>query len=284
MMLTLLGLAIGAWAIDFREAEAGSGIPLGTGIWSAVSMLIAAFAGGYVAARMGGAVDRTDGVYYGVVVWAVTWLTFAWLTTTVLSFMIGGLFNAFGSAVQSIGQGLGTAASRAAGNMNVNISADDLQRQIESVLQATGKKELQPGEIKQDTERITGQAQSGKPIGEVRESALNEVREKLSALDRDAAVNVLVNKLGMTRPQAEQVVQSTIGVIGPIQQTVQNLKQQSVDTANKAVAQIGSAAWWMFLLALLTLGVSGAGGAFGAIEEPALEMQGEARRDVRRTG
>jgi hypothetical protein len=61
-------------------------------------------------------------------------------------------------------------------------------------------------------------------------------------LDRDTAINVMVNKLGMTRPQAEQVAQSTIGVTGPIKQTMQNVKEQSVDVANMAITQIGSAA------------------------------------------
>ena len=93
-----------------------------------------------------------------------------------------------------------------------------------------------------------------------------------------------MNKLGMTRPQAEQVAQSTIGVIGPIKQTVQNVKEQSVGAANTAITQIGSAAWWLFLLALLTLGASLGGGSFGTVEDPMLTTEGQSMRDVRGTG
>ena len=93
MMLTLLGLAIGAWSFDLRDSQPMAGIPLGTGIWTGVSMLISAFVGGYVAARTAGVSTRMDGLYHGATVWGVNWLVFAWLTTTALSFMIGGLFR-----------------------------------------------------------------------------------------------------------------------------------------------------------------------------------------------
>jgi len=118
----------------------------------------------------------------------------------------------------------------------------------------------------------------------VTDSALSELQQKLTAFDRDAAINVMVNKLGMTRPQAEQVAESTIGVIGPIKQTMQNVKEQPVDVANTAITQIGSPAWWLFLLALLTLSASLAGDAYGIGEEGMITVEQQSIRDVRRTG
>jgi len=285
MVLTLLGLAIGAWSIDLQEAKPMGSIPLGTGIWSAISMLIAAFVGGYVAARMGGIYSRPDGMFHGIVVWAVNWLVFAWLATTAMSFMVGGVFNALGTAIKSVSQGVGSAVTRAAGGTNVDISMDDVRRQIESVLQATGKKELQPGEIKKDVGTVTGKAQAGKPLDQVADSAWKELQQKLMTLDRDAAINVMVNKFGMSEAQARQVVQSTIGAIAPIKETVQNVKEQSVDIANTAISRIGSAAWWLFLLALLTLGLSAGGGAVGINEEvPLAEVSGQTyQTEARRT-
>lgn len=78
MVLTLLGLAIGAWSIDLKEAQPAGGIPLGTGLWTGISMLISAFVGGYVTSRLSGAYLRSDGMYHGAVVWGVNWLVFAW--------------------------------------------------------------------------------------------------------------------------------------------------------------------------------------------------------------
>jgi hypothetical protein len=284
MMLSLLGLAIGAWSIDLRASEAMTGIPLGTGIRAGISMLISALVGGYVAAHMAGAYNRMDGFYHGATVWGVNWLVFAWLTTTALSFMVGGVFSTLGSAIQSVGQGVGAAASKIAGTTNINLSVDDIRKQVEFVLRATGKQELQPGQIQKDAGAVTDKAQGGQPLNQVTDSALAELQQKLTALDRDAAINVMVNKLGMTRPQAEQVAQSTIGVIGPMRQTVQDVKEQSVGVANTAITQIGSASWWLFLLALLTLGASLGGGSFGTVEDPRLTVEGQSMRDVRRTG
>ncbi|MER3421857.1 MAG: hypothetical protein C4293_00135, partial [Nitrospiraceae bacterium] len=174
MILTLLGLAVGAWSINLQESQPMQGVPIGTGIWTGISMLISAFVGGYVAARMGGVYLRLDGIYHGIVVWAVNWLVFAWLATTAMSILIGGVFNTFGSALQALSQGVGTAVARATGSTSFNISIEDLRRQVESVLTATGKKELQPGEVKKDVGQITGQARGGKPVGEVAESAWSE--------------------------------------------------------------------------------------------------------------
>ena len=105
---------------------------------------------------------RSDGMYHGAVVWGVTWLVFAWLTTTAMSFMLGGVFSALGSAIQTTGQGITNAASAALNKMdpksNFNISPNELRRQIESTLQATGKRELQPAAINKSADRLANRA------------------------------------------------------------------------------------------------------------------------------
>lgn len=281
MVLTLLGLAIGAWSIDLRESSPTSGVPLGTGIWTGISMLVSAFVGGYVTARLSGAYLRSDGMYHGLVVWGLTWVVFAWLATTAFSFMIGGIFNAFGSGLQMLGQGVGsavsTAASKVSGNVNLNVSAADLRKQVESVLKATEKPELQPGAIKKDADKVTGQAKGGQSLEKVSDSALTELQEKLAALDREAAINVMVNKLGMSEKQAQELVQSTIGLIAPLKETAQNVKEKSVDVGNAAITKLGSTAWWLFLLGLISLGVSVAGGTMGIAEQPMMAVEGQSR-------
>ncbi|HWF59431.1 MAG TPA: hypothetical protein VN666_03880 [Nitrospira sp.] len=79
LVLTLLGLAIGAWSIDLQEAEPAGGVPIGTGIWTGISMLISAFVGGYITARMSGSPLRSDGLYHGVIIWGVHSVSRAWL-------------------------------------------------------------------------------------------------------------------------------------------------------------------------------------------------------------
>lgn len=91
LLLTLLGIAIGAWLVDPQAgADRMQAIGIGTGIWALLSFLIALFVGGCIAGRMSGLGNRTDGMIEGVVVWSVvTLLSFLMLTTAVAS-IVGG--------------------------------------------------------------------------------------------------------------------------------------------------------------------------------------------------
>lgn len=280
LVLTLLGLGIGAWSIDLREAEPVGAVPIGTGIWTGISMLVAAFVGGYITARMSGSALRSDGLYHGVIVWGVNWLVFAWLTTTAMATMLGGVFSAFGTTLQSLSQGTTSVVSAAASQLaGVDISMEELRRQAQSILAATGKKELQPGEIQKDAERVADASKEGQSPRQLTDSTLQELRAKLMALDRDAAVNVMTTKMGMTEPQARQVVQSTIGLIEPLKQTAQEVKDRSVEAGDRALDRMGTIAMWLAALAIVTLGLSIAGGMFGTPGMPGMVVEGEQYRD-----
>lgn len=279
LVLTFLGLAIGAWSINLHESQPAQGVPLGTGIWTGLSMLISAFTGGYVTSRISGAPLRSDGMYHAAVVWGVTWLVFTWLTTTAMATMIGGIFSAFGTGLQSIGQaagqGISTAVSKVADKtaVNTNVTAEGLKKQIESILQATQKSELQPGELKKDAGKITDKAQGGQSISQVTDSGLAELKEKLAALDQEAATNVMVNKFGMSKTQAQEVVQSSIGMIEPLKEKAQDMKEKAVSMANTTIQNLASVAWWMFVLAMLSLGATLGGGALGICQGLRVEVQ-----------
>jgi hypothetical protein len=280
MLFTLLGLAIGAWSIDLREAQPAGGIPLATGLWTGMSMLISAFVGGYAASRLSGASSRTEGLYHSAVLWGVTSVVFAWLGTTALSFMIGGLFTTLGGGLQMLSQGVGTAMSAAASKLpsadTANITAADLRNQIESVLKATEKPELQPSTLNKEIDKKSAQAREGQSLQKVSDSTIGEIRDKLAAMDRDAAVNVMVNKLGMSEKQAQEVAQSVIGMVESVKQAGKGIKEQSMDLGNATMTRVGSAAWWLFVLAVLSLGASLIGGALGTGGEFSSRLQGRA--------
>ncbi len=286
LVLTLLGLAIGAWSIDLHDAEPTGGVPIGTGVWTGISMLISAFIGGYITARMSGSLLRSDGLYHGVIVWGLNWLVFAWLTTTVMATLLGGVFSAFGATLKSLSQGATTVVSAAASQLSeakAPIGLDELRRQVESILAATGKKELQPGEIRKDAERMADASRSGQQPRQLAESSLQELQQKLMALDRTAAINVMTTKMDMTEAQAKQLVDSTIGLIEPLrdkaQQVTQQVKQQSAETGNRALDRMGSIAMWLAVLAIITLGLSIAGGLTGTPESSSVEVRAEQYRE-----
>jgi len=286
LVLTLLGLAIGAWSIDLKDVQSAEGIPLGAGLWTGLSLLLSAFIGGYVTARLAGSLDRSDGMYQAAVVWGVTWLVFAWLTTTAMSVMLGGVFSALGSAMQTTGQGVMNVASAALTTMDpkstVSLSPDALRQQIQSTLQATGKPELQPAEMNKSADQVTKQAKEGHTPGQVTDAALEELQHKLRAVDRDAAVNVLVQKVGLSQAQAQQVVESTMGMLAPLKDKLQTVKAQSIEVGDATLTRVGAAAGWLVVLGLLSCAMSVAGGAVGTPKPRATDtLRGSSQMNTR---
>jgi hypothetical protein len=99
LALALLGIATGLSAVDITEGDNPDVTsPL---VWAGVSMLIAAFVGGYVSARMSGLKRKADGVLHGAVTWAVTTLLFATLATSVTGSMISRVFNSANPVARS---------------------------------------------------------------------------------------------------------------------------------------------------------------------------------------
>jgi hypothetical protein len=90
LALALLGIATG---LSSNQLAQGEEMTIGPMIWAGVSMLVAAFVGAYVAARMSGLKRKADGVLHGVVSWAVTTLLFAVLATSAAGLMLDNLFE-----------------------------------------------------------------------------------------------------------------------------------------------------------------------------------------------
>ena len=103
ILLTTLGVAVGISAVDQTEA---SKLGTGAGIWAGVSLLIALFVGGMVAARIGATTDSTTAFYSGFLVWVVAVVLMAYIAASGLSRMTGGAFDMFAStpAVQQLQQ------------------------------------------------------------------------------------------------------------------------------------------------------------------------------------
>lgn len=285
MTFTLLGIAIGAWSVDFHEAVPTEGIPTGSAIYTGITLLISAFIGGFVTARMAGSYLRADGLFHGVVVWGLTGVLSAFLATTAMASLVGGIFSMFGTALQAMGQGAAATASavvqKAPPDQN---TLRNLRAEIESALQATGKPELQPGEISKDVGRIAEEAKGARSATDVTDAALREVQGKLDALDREAAVNLLESRFGLSPERATQIADSAVAAVGSAKGQAQSVKERSIQAANATVENIGSAAWWLFVFAVVTLGMSMAGGALGVSDYPMVEAEGQTyRADVKRS-
>lgn len=176
IVLALFGVAVGLTAIDPQEAEPVGAVPVGTGIWSGISMLVSSFIGGFVAARMSGLARAGDGLLHGFVTWGATTLLFAYLATSAVSSILGGTLGLAGQALQ----GAAGAAGEARG------VGDSLERMLTGGTQA----DIDPQE-------------------------LTVLRERLNAGDRQGAVEIMVNRMGFQPDRANQVADQAMRVMGP---------------------------------------------------------------------
>jgi hypothetical protein len=143
LLLTLLGISIGAWVIDPAAGTQGmQGIGMGAGIWALVSFLIALFIGGWVAGRMAGVGNKLDGLLEGTIVWsAVTVLTFMLVTTTV-GRVVGGAAGLAGNTLTTAGERIQNPQMVARDlEMTVRDMAEDqeLRRDTEQTLKDVGE-------------------------------------------------------------------------------------------------------------------------------------------------
>lgn len=131
LVMTLLGIATGLMTTSLTEGET-----LGTGpvLWAGLSMLVAAFVGGYVAARMSGLKRKADGVLHGAVSWAVTTILFAVLATTIGGTLVSGVFSSMNQiASAAANSGANSPLTALMRSQGANMDADTM-RQLQGYL------------------------------------------------------------------------------------------------------------------------------------------------------
>lgn len=224
MLLALLGVATGLTAVDPEAASPAGGVPMAMGIWTGLITLIAAFIGGYVAARLSGLSRTTDGMLHGFINWGATMLLFAFLATSAVGMILGGAFSMLGQGMEGAGSAAGAAASGDTGNLST---------QLEQL--------------------ITGS--SGGSIGT---DDLSALQSRMQAGDRAGAVNYLVDEMGFSQERAAQVADLAAPLF-----TGSDLGQQAEQAASTAVSTLSAASWWLFVALGLSLVTALLGGRMG---------------------
>ena len=122
LLLSALGLAVGVTALgDPRNAtgETATGLGIGAGIWTGITLLIAYFLGGLVSAKVTDRPDRGGALMDGAVVWTLTSVFLLWLVgqgvslgLSGLSGVLGGLTRTATTAVTATAAGGGDLAQR----------------------------------------------------------------------------------------------------------------------------------------------------------------------------
>ena len=94
LLLSMLGGAAGLTLSGASHAGVQpAAVPVLAGVWSAASLVVAAIAGGYVAARSTGLRRMGDGALHGAVAWGATTIFFALLAAIGVGATLGGFFG-----------------------------------------------------------------------------------------------------------------------------------------------------------------------------------------------
>ncbi|MGI9174485.1 MAG: hypothetical protein ACR2GR_04110 [Rhodothermales bacterium] len=283
--LGLLGLAIGLGAIDpATEANPLSGIGIGTGIWLAISTLLALFAGGFVAARMAGLPRRPDGILHGIVAWSlVTVLTF-YLMTTAVGRVISGAAGVVGQGLDLLGQGVTAVGSQVAQSVDIpEGTLQEIKDEAAQLLRQTDVPALQPDSLQEQAQAAANQAQNAasdaartpsdarQDLDSALDRLLNRAQGVVNAADREAVVNVLMERSDMSRAEAERTVDQYIEraqqASEQLQQQAGQMAEQAQETAVQATdavaAALSSAALWAFVAMVIGALAAAFGGATG---------------------
>lgn len=116
VLLVMLGLAVGAAAIDPNAASPFSGLGIGSIIWLVLSGFLSLFAGAYVTGRLSGVVNRADGGLNGLVVWALFLVTSMFVAGSGAAGVVGGAIS------------LGKTGASAAGGADSGVLEDIITR------------------------------------------------------------------------------------------------------------------------------------------------------------
>ena len=230
LVLNLVGVATGLMTLDIGNGGGPSGnAPLWAAVWNGISMLIAAFAGGYVAARMSGLKRRSDGVLHGFVSWAAT------------TILLTGLFAAAAGALSNqLFTGMARGATASAQSAGI-----DFGRQVDAVT------------------RISGGAQSSN----VDPQTLQQLHRFIQAGNRPQAIDLMVSNMNVDRARATTAVDQLLILSGSPERASGEARaaaNHAVDTASGVTWGVVLA-----ILLSLGLGVlGGALGAAGSRRVP----------------
>ncbi|MBK1656971.1 hypothetical protein E2C05_00335 [Paracraurococcus ruber] len=261
-MLNVLGLAIGATAVDATAAQTpgASTFGIGAGIWLLVANTLGLLAGGYVAARLSGSGDSTDSALHGLSVWAIGFL----LSAVLLGNIVAGTANTafqgassiIGGVVQGAGSAAGGAASAASGPLAQAAQQVNPQQLVERAQNALRSAGGDPAQMNSD--------QRNAEIVQILTRRVTDGNLPQDARDR---LNRLVGaEYGIAPEEAQRRVQQ---VEQQAQQAAQVAEQRAREAADAAATGGAVAAYWIFAAMLLGAVAAVLGARFGTRHGPA---------------
>lgn len=251
LVLSLLGASIGFGTVDVTAGDTPSASAFGTGagVWWVVSACISLFVGGYVAAWLAGVELRIDGLWHGLVTWALVTL----LTVYLLSSAIGGIASGGASALAGLASTLGSGIKSAAA----------------PVAEATG---LSPDMMKQRADAFLQTPASSDPATMTPQDAQKQVASDLLVYEKggpDAAgakariIDIIAAQAKIGRPDAQKKFDEADAKLTRARDEAVQAAKTAADATASAAAKTGYAVSIYLALGALAAALGGLVGGAG---------------------
>lgn len=268
LILNLIGLSIGLWSIEpTEENNPLSGLGTGSVIWWVISNLLVLFTGGFVAARLGLSFLNTNGIIHGVLTWALYTLFSAWLFTSVLGSLISGVGTVVGGVLSTTGQVVQDEVAPIIKEQfdNIELSLDDARDEFYSLLEDSGKSELDPEYLESQAEQSADEvkemsrqpSRADSKVEGIFSNTKNRFKQSFEEIDKQALVNILVERTDMTENEARQTVDNTLAEFERARNEFDEFLEETGENARIKAENIAEAAGdaSMYLAIALILGV-----------------------------
>lgn len=278
LLLSLLGAGLGLSTVDPLDGASPQASTLGTGavIWWAVSSAIALFIAGAVSSHLAGSTRRSDATLQGLLTWAVAAIFTAYLLTSAVGAVLRGVGGAASTAASVTASGAAAVAGPATGMIREElqergISLESIRSEAMEILRQTGKPGLRPEAIGEKAAGAVDGAASAATRGN--EAGFDEALRRLleagqdtaRQVDRDAVVNVLMQRGDLSREQAEQRVDNWLQTYREAQAKLAEQKAKAAQAAREAADAAARATSVASLGAVIVLLVGAIAAALGGL-------------------
>ena len=266
--LNMLGLSIGVNTInpatEINPVEPGLGSA--AVIWFAASGLIAFLIGGFVAGRMAGMADHLDGVVHGVLSWAIVGLVSLFLLTTSIGSVVSTATSAITQGIGLAGQAVSEISPEVADALNLqDISLQTILEEAHAALPQTEASSVQ-AQNPETAGNTAGNVAAPQPTAGQRavDAAVTSLLmkgENITDEDRQAVVQVLVDRTQMTEQEARDAVTRWEATFAEVRTNAEEVAREAGQAVADSLAAIAGA---IFAAMIVGAFAAGAGGYLGS--------------------
>ena len=246
LILNMIGIGFGASTLNPMTGDnpSAGGFSLGAGLWWALSGIVAAFVGGYIASRLSGRPKASTGGWHGLTSWALTTLMIFYLLSTAVGSLVGGAFNTVSGALGGLGHSVATAAQTAA---PVLAQGTDPVAALQQSLQAPAAND--PANLKDASASLARALVTGD------DAQIKDARERVAqalAKSQNISVDDARGRIASYEKQYHDKVDQA--------------KQTAAETADAAARTVSRGALWGSLALVLGAIASWFGGRAGTVD------------------